>query len=122
MVNWPLSGLRTKMLFFSNWPQLPTRKCGYRGNDINQEGFWRWQTAGTDSDGLWQGTSTGMRLNDAYTNWAAGEPNDNGGVGDYMVMYTNGQWDDEANNGSSVANGYFMVNGMPMMYWMRPMP
>ncbi len=63
---------------------------------------------GSDTDALWQGTSTGMRLNDAYVNWASGEPNDNGGTGDYMVMYTNGLWDDEANNGSAVANGYFI--------------
>ncbi len=78
------------------------------GNDLTVEGTWRWQTAGADTDPYWQGTSTGIRLNNAYTNWATGEPNDNGGTGDYMVMYTSGLWDDEANNGSAVANGYFI--------------
>ncbi len=57
------------------------------GNDITQEGLWRWQSAGNDTDAFWQGTSTGMKMNAAYTNWAAGEPNDNGGTGDYMTMY-----------------------------------
>ncbi len=73
------------------------------GNDITTEGAWRWQNAGTDSDQFWQGTATGYATNGAYTNWAPGEPNDNGGTGDYQVMYTSGLWDDEANNGSAVA-------------------
>ncbi len=44
------------------------------GNDLTVEGTWRWQTAGADTDPYWQGTSTGIRLNDAYTNWATGSP------------------------------------------------
>ncbi len=75
---------------------------------LTQEGMWRWQAAGNDVDPFWQGTSTGIQLNGAYTNWATGEPNNNAGTGHYMVMYTSGLWDDEANNGSTVANGYFI--------------
>ncbi|MDP2172400.1 MAG: lectin-like protein [Candidatus Cloacimonadaceae bacterium] len=30
----------------------------------------------------------------SYTNWAAGEPNDDGGAGDYVEMYPNGTWND----------------------------
>ncbi len=94
--------------FLQALAQAANKEMWLSGNDITTEGTWRWQSAGADIDQFWQGTAAGYATNGAYTNWAAGEPNDNGGTGDYQVMYTNGQWDDEANNGSAVPNGYFV--------------
>ncbi len=49
------------------------------GNDFVTEGSFVW--------------ITGEEF--VYTNWAPGEPNNVGGVQDYMVMYPSGQWDDD---------------------------
>ena len=51
-------------------------------SDQAVEGQFRW------SDGTTPG----------YTNWAASEPNNSGGVEDYAVMVPGGQWNDRAGN------------------------
>ncbi|MEE1397780.1 MAG: lectin-like protein [Ruminococcus sp.] len=50
------------------------------GNDAASEGNFAW--------------TTGESM--PYTNWASGEPNDTGGVEDYMEMYHDGTWNDNA--------------------------
>ncbi len=78
------------------------------GNDIATEGAWHWQNAGLIAISFGKARQLATRRTVLTQTGAAGEPNDNGGLGDYQVMYTNGLWDDEANNGSAVANGYFV--------------
>ena len=48
------------------------------GTDQNVEGVWQWHSGEAFS----------------YTNWSPGEPNNGGGIQDYMQIYANGTWDD----------------------------
>ncbi len=66
------------------------------GNDLTQRECGDGNRRAAISTLFARGHPTGIQLNGAYTNWATGEPNNNGGTGHYMVMYTNGLWDDEA--------------------------
>ncbi len=64
------------------------------GNDIAVDGTWVWLSGGTFP------TTNGSSI---YTNWASGEPNNSGGNQDYLVMYSNGTWDDDG-----VTNRYYV--------------
>ena len=63
------------------------------GTDATVEGEWRWQSAGSDGDSFWIGTASGHASNGAYTNFRGVEPNDSGGE-DYLVMFSDGGWND----------------------------
>ncbi|MCC9598944.1 DUF4347 domain-containing protein [Stieleria sp. JC731] len=78
------------------------------GTDATSEGAWRWRQNGTNSDFFWSGGTNGTPVDGAYQNWISGsQPDDSGGVQDYLVIRPNGQWDDEANDGGS-DNGYII--------------
>ncbi len=77
------------------------------GNDLTVEGHLALKPQVRTQYPYWQGTSTGIRLNNAYTTGPRGAQRQRW-YGDYMVMYSSGLWDDEANNGSAFANGYFI--------------
>jgi hypothetical protein len=70
--------------------------------DTGVEGTWRW--------------IDGTLLNDGYTNWSIGEPNDAGGVEDYTSRLGNihgvnsYKWNDLANTSST--NGYIIEYGI----------
>jgi hypothetical protein len=70
--------------------------------DTGVEGTWRW--------------IDGTLLNDGYTNWSIGEPNDAGGVEDYTSRLGNThgvnsyKWNDLANTSST--NGYIIEYGI----------
>jgi hypothetical protein len=70
--------------------------------DTGVEGTWRW--------------IDGTLLNDGYTNWSIGEPNDAGGVEDYTSRLGNThgvnsyKWSDLANTSST--NGYIIEYGI----------
>ena len=70
--------------------------------DTGVEGTWRW--------------IDGTLLNDGYTNWSIGEPNDAGGVEDYASRHGNThgvnsyKWNDLANTSST--NGYIIEYGI----------
>ncbi|EMB19109.1 Pentaxin [Rhodopirellula europaea 6C] len=58
------------------------------------EGEFQEYTGTTAGKVVWRGAASGYRVDDAYSNWAAGEPNDDGGQ-DFAKLYVNGTWDDE---------------------------
>ncbi len=62
-------------------------------SDQTTEGAWYNYSGSSASNQVWQGTSSGYRVNDAYSNWSAGEPNDSGGE-DHAELLTTGKWND----------------------------
>lgn len=75
---------------FVNFPDVV-----YLGGERASQGsaVWRWD------DGPEQGQAFG------YTNWSSGEPNNNGGSENVLVMYSDGTWNDTVDN-YSFAVGY----------------
>ena len=67
------------------------------GTDTTAEGTWLWQQDGADSDQFWQGDSSGFNVNDSYTDWLTGNPDNAGGDQDYLLLEPTGQWNDEDN-------------------------
>ena len=57
-------------------------------SDAQQEGQWIWDT----------GPEVGTALNDGYTNWNSGEPNNTNGNEDYCGFYTSNLWNDLSNS------------------------
>ena len=69
------------------------------GSDAATEGDWYWM------DGPEAGTkffSNGAAVDGAYTNWAADEPNNSGGIEDYLHLWTGDTWNDIAGDGSYI--------------------
>ncbi|MEP4681788.1 MAG: LamG-like jellyroll fold domain-containing protein [Rhodopirellula bahusiensis] len=58
------------------------------------EGDFQEYTGNSAGKVIWRGTASGYRVDDAYSNWAPAEPNDDGGQ-DFGKLYVNGTWDDE---------------------------
>ncbi|WP_233214590.1 LamG-like jellyroll fold domain-containing protein [Rhodopirellula bahusiensis] len=58
------------------------------------EGEFQEYTGTTAGKVVWRGAASGYRVDDAYSNWAPAEPNDDGGQ-DFAKLYVNGTWDDE---------------------------
>lgn len=76
-------------------------------SDQAAEGEWRWMDGPEAGLQFWQGAAAGARVSGgagqvttAYSNWAAGEPNDAGGE-DYAYAIGGGNWNDYSgtNNG-----------------------
>lgn len=77
------------------------------GTDAASEGVWLWEAGG---DQFWQGNAGGSAVSGAYTNWAAGQPN-NFGFGQHcLTILGNGQWDDE---GCSEVEQYICEDACP---------
>ncbi|MFO1321692.1 MAG: DUF4347 domain-containing protein [Burkholderiales bacterium] len=72
------------------------------GGDAVVEGVWRWYSGSTAGAQFWQGAVSGYRVDAAYTNFGAIEPNDNGGAEDRLEMQASGTWND---NTSTNTNG-----------------
>ena len=68
------------------------------GSDELIEGDWRWYEGETPGDTFWSGAAGGTSVNNLYSNWSAGEPNDFGGQ-DYSYMNLDGSWDDHSVTG-----------------------
>ncbi|WP_197171301.1 VCBS domain-containing protein [Novipirellula aureliae] len=62
-------------------------------SDQNVEGDFQEYTGNSAGKIIWRGTASGYRVDDAYSNWTPGEPNDDGGQ-DFAKLYANGLWDD----------------------------
>ncbi|MEM8910529.1 MAG: LamG-like jellyroll fold domain-containing protein, partial [Planctomycetota bacterium] len=77
------------------------------GNDATVEGEFRWQDGSGDTDRFWNGNGSGYAPGDAYANFLAGQPNDNAGNEDHVLMRTGdgGAWID---NPASVSEGYLI--------------
>ncbi|NQZ14686.1 MAG: hypothetical protein HRT94_07680 [Alphaproteobacteria bacterium] len=71
------------------------------GSDNAVEGEWRWVEGPEAGQQFWQGLAGGSAVNGAYTNWAAGEPNQFFGPGNpenYAHMRADGLWNDLPEN------------------------
>ncbi len=75
-------------------------------SDQAVEGQWRWMDGPEAGLQFWQGASNGSRVSGgagqvttAYSNWAAGEPNDSGGE-DYAYAIGGGNWNDYSGTNS----------------------
>jgi hypothetical protein len=63
-------------------------------HDVNQEDVWRWVQNGIDNgDQFWQGKADGYPIDERYSNWSSGEPNNEDE--DCGEMFTSGLWNDE---------------------------
>lgn len=63
-------------------------------NDIASEGVWRWVTGPEAGTQFWSGNFSGTSVNDAYTNWDTGEPNNSDGDEDCGQFWEDGHWND----------------------------
>lgn len=64
-------------------------------NDENGLGNWHWAGGQEDAIGFWSGSdSSGSAVNNQYTNWAAGQPQDD--AEHYAAMSTAGTWYDDS--------------------------
>lgn len=65
------------------------------GSDGLVNGEWRWVGGEADGVQFWQGLANGSAVGGAYTNWAAGEPNDYNNYESRLMMYNGGSWNDQ---------------------------
>ncbi|KOH42744.1 PKD domain-containing protein [Sunxiuqinia dokdonensis] len=96
-------------------------------NDVEVEGDWRWVTGPEAGTLFWRGQSNGQRINNQYSFWSAGEPNNsypqsNGGLGeDYAHVTQNpgsapGSWNDLRNEGDGPTSQYYNPQGYYIEY------
>ncbi len=84
-------------------------------SDEGVEGQWRWVTGpeGTEDDNagrlFWSGESDGSAVNDEFTDWNSGEPNNSNDEDYGQFVQTTGKWNDLPDNGS--VNGYVVEYG-----------
>lgn len=64
-------------------------------SDNLSEGVWREYDGVTAGDQIWHSDGSGNAVNDAYTNWIAGEPNDAGGEHFAQLVWWSGEWNDQ---------------------------
>ncbi len=67
------------------------------GSDANTEGTWLW-TSGPETGNQFSTGATAYNGN--YVNWKSGEPNNSSGIEDYLLMNSDGTWNDGGNNTS----------------------
>jgi len=91
----------------------------FGASDAASENTWRWVTGPEGLESYGQGrhffTQTGAggyAINNNYSHWAGGEPNQAGNE-DYAHFYTNGNWNDFAYNNTSIAGYVVEYGGMP---------
>ncbi|MCB9989688.1 MAG: type I secretion C-terminal target domain-containing protein [Rhodospirillales bacterium] len=76
-------------------------------NDVDTESTWTWTGGLEQGVSFWQGLAAGTTLNNMYTNWNAGEPNEYGTGEDYLEFQTSGVWNDNGGpNQTALARGY----------------
>jgi hypothetical protein len=76
---------------------LLTSSSWLGGSDDAVENEWRWVEGPEAGEQFWQGLAGGSAVNGAYTNWAAGEPNQFFGPGNpenFAHMRADGLWND----------------------------
>lgn len=69
---------------------------GWMGaSDSASEGDWKWVTGPETGTSFWSGAAAGNAVDEAYENWASGEPNDHSSGEDCGQFYvSNGTWND----------------------------
>lgn len=60
------------------------------GEDIAEEGIWRWTQGELAGQQFWQGGATGHAVNGMYTNWYTDEPNADGDNEDCIAIFLGG--------------------------------
>lgn len=100
-------------------------------NDAQNEGTWRWVTGPEAGTHFWQGTyANGYRVNNRYSNWNTGEPNNVikswGDDEDYAHINADPNsvsksWNDLPNEGDKDApNGYYFPEGFVVEFGGMP--
>lgn len=100
-------------------------------NDAQNEGTWRWVTGPEAGTHFWQGTyANGYRVNNRYSNWNTGEPNNVikewGDDEDYAHINADPSsvaksWNDLPNEGDKDApNGYYFPEGFVVEFGGMP--
>lgn len=68
---------------------------GWMGaSDAASEGDWQWATGPEAGTSFWLGLGDGVPVNDSFSAWADGEPNDYAGGEDCAQYYPAGDWND----------------------------
>ncbi len=66
-------------------------------SDADVEGEWQWNYPDGFAEPFWSGAIGGVSVNDTFSNWKSGEPNDYQASGgeDFATIDANGYWNDE---------------------------
>ena len=73
-------------------------------NDTATEGTWQWVTGPEAGTTFWVGQSGGSAPSGEYTNWDAGQPDDNNGNEDFLHIGSTDMWNDQS--GTTQMAGY----------------
>ncbi|WP_340113891.1 PKD domain-containing protein [Maribellus mangrovi] len=99
-----------------------TEGTGWIGaSDRSQEGTWKWVEGPDEGVVFWSGTSSGTPVDDEYSHWGTGEPNNLNDEDYAHILYsagTRGYWNDLPNTGSGtpgyIPQGFLIeFGGMP---------
>ncbi len=71
---------------------------------------WRWDSGPEEGVPFWTGGLFGNSVDGQYENWQGGEPNNSGGIEDYLQLRGGGEWND-ASNGNAFSSGYIVEYG-----------
>ena len=93
-------------------------------SDAAENHKWIWATGPEAGTQFWQGLSAGSggyAVGGAYTNWLAGEPNDDSGLGHYAHIFVNSPgWEHAATTWNDMPNVNTFVQGYTVEYGGMP--
>ena len=94
-------------------------------SDEEMEGEWKWVTGPETGQQFWQGDASGYSVNNRYSNWAEGEPNNAYG-GQQFAHYNQHpekapkSWNDMKNDGSGSDPQYYTPQGFVIEFGGMP--
>ena len=96
----------------NNFAYKSIAKSGWIGaSDAALEGDWKWVTGPEAGTSFYSGNGSagGHAVGTLYNNWSPGGPNNWGGIENYAHFFSNGTWDDWADN--NPVDGYYVEYG-----------